>query len=43
MKKLLLVIDVQKDFINQNTQQYVDKIQELINSNRYDKVALQNF
>lgn len=36
MKKLLLVIDVQNDFINDNTKDYVTKIEELIVSNKYD-------
>ena len=43
MKKLLLVIDVQKDFINDNTKDYVTKIDNLINSNRYDFVAFTKF
>lgn len=29
MKKLLLVVDVQKDFINKNNKNIVDKIDEL--------------
>ena len=32
MKKLLLVIDAQKSFINEITEPYVKKIQELVNS-----------
>jgi len=43
MKKLLLVIDVQKDFINDITIEYTDKIEELINSNEYDDVAFTKF
>ena len=43
MKKLLLVIDVQKDFINDITIEYTDKIEELINSNKYDDVAFTKF
>ena len=33
MSNLLLVIDVQNDFVNENTKEYVDKIQKLVNSN----------
>ena len=43
MSKLLLVIDVQKDFINNNTMEYVPKIEELINSNKYENVAFTKF
>ena len=43
MNKLLLVIDVQKDFINENTKMYINKIQELIISNNFEKVAFTKF
>ena len=43
MNKLLLVIDVQKDFINKNTETYVNKIQELGTSDRFDKVVFTKF
>lgn len=43
MKKLLLVIDVQNDFINENTEPYVSKINDLINSNEYDVVAFTKY
>ena len=43
MKKLLLVIDAQKSFINEITEPYVKKIQELVNSNKYEKVAFTKF
>lgn len=43
MNKLLLVIDAQKDFINKNTEIYINKIQELIISNRFQKVAFTKF
>jgi len=43
MKKLLLVIDVQKDFINENTKAYVKKIQELIDSEEYEEIAFTKF
>ena len=33
MSNLLLVIDGQNDFVNENTKEYVDKIQKLVNSN----------
>lgn len=43
MKKLLLVIDVQNDFINDNTREYVSKIQKLIDSNEYKNIAFTKF
>ena len=43
MKKLLLVIDAQKSFINEITEPYVKKVQELVNSNKYEKVAFTKF
>lgn len=43
MKKLLLVIDVQNDFINEHTKDTLIKIKELINSNRYDLTAFTRF
>ena len=43
MKKLLLVIDVQKDFVNENTKEYVNKIQELVNSGKYEEIAFTKF
>ena len=43
MSNLLLVIDVQNDFINENTKEYVDKIQKLVNSNVYENVAFTKF
>ena len=43
MNKLLLVIDIQKDFINENTEQYIGKIEELINSDKYEKIAFTKF
>ena len=43
MNKLLLVIDLQKDFINKNTKRYINKIQELTISNRFQKVAFTKF
>jgi len=43
MSKLLLVIDVQNDFVNENTNEYVDKIQNLVNSNNYTNVAFTKF
>jgi len=38
VNKLLLVIDAQKDFINDNTREYVAKIEKLINSNEYENI-----
>lgn len=43
MSKLLLVIDVQKDFIKNTTKEYVSKIEELVNSNKYENVAFTKF
>lgn len=39
----MLVIDVQNDFINDNTREYVSKIQELIDSNEYKNIAFTKF
>ena len=43
MKKLLLVIDAQKDFINENTKEYVNKIKELVLSDQFDDIAFTKF
>lgn len=43
MKTLLLVIDVQNDFIDSNNVHILDKISELIYSNIYDEVAFTRF
>jgi isochorismatase family protein len=43
MNKLLLVIDVQNDFINENTRGIALKIEELINSNEYEYVVFTRF
>lgn len=43
MKKLLLVIDVQKDFINEHTKNTLKKIKELVNSNRFDLTVFTRF
>ena len=43
MKKLLLVIDFQKDFINDNTKDYISKIEKLINSKIYDEIVFTKF
>ena len=43
MKKLLLVIDVQNDFINGNTEEVLPKIKELVNSDKYDLIAFTRF
>ena len=43
MKTLLLVIDVQKTFINKNTEFVVSKIQSLIDASLYDMVAFTRF
>lgn len=43
MGSLLLVIDVQKDFINENTIKVLPKIEELIESNTYENVIFTQF
>ena len=43
MNSLLLVIDLQFAFINENTSFLPQKIQELINSNKYNKVVFTRF
>lgn len=43
MKKLLLVIDVQKEFINEYTGGVLNRIKKLINSKEYDIVAFTRF
>ena len=43
MKKLLLVIDVQKDFINEHTKKILPKINKLLNSNTFDLIAFTRF
>ena len=43
MSKLLLVIDVQKDFINEYTVKRLDGIQSLVDSGKYDIVAFTKF
>ena len=43
MNKLLLVIDVQNDFINNNTKMTMQKIQDLINSHEYKNIVFTKF
>ena len=43
MNKLLLVIDVQKDFINENTNPILLKIEELVNSDNFKNVVFTRF
>ena len=43
MNKLLLVVDVQNDFINDNTKVTLQKIQELINANEYKNIVFTKF
>ena len=43
MRKLVLVIDVQKDFINENTSKTLDNIKSLIDSQKYDMIAFTRF
>lgn len=43
MKKLLLVIDVQNDFINDNTRVILPKIDKLVNAREFDDIAFTRF
>ena len=43
MNKLLLVIDVQADFINENTKPILNEFIELIDSKKYNKIAFTRF
>ena len=43
MNKLLLVIDMQKEFINDNTKFLIEKITKLIEENEYDNVVFTKF
>lgn len=43
MSKLLLVIDLQNDFINNNTKCVLDKIEKLIDSNNYENIVFTRF
>ncbi|MBQ3146043.1 MAG: isochorismatase family protein [Clostridia bacterium] len=43
MKSLLLVIDCQQSFINKHTKKYVNKIETLIKSKKYDFIAFTKF
>lgn len=43
MKKMLLVIDLQKSFINPNTEFLISKIGSLVNSGSYDLVVFTKF
>lgn len=40
---LLLIIDVQKNFINDNTKKIPNKITNLINKNHFDYIAFTKF
>lgn len=42
LKKLLLVIDLQNDFINEKSRYVVDRINTLIGTNQYSNVVLQS-
>lgn len=43
MKKMLVVVDLQRSFINLNTEFVIDKIKKLVNSNEFDKVIFTKF
>ncbi len=43
MKKLLLVIDMQKEFINKNTKFLAEKIEELIDKKSFDNIIFTKF
>lgn len=41
--KILMIIDMQKGFINENNQFLVDNINNLIKSNKFDKIIATKF
>lgn len=43
MSKLLLVIDVQKDFINEYTKPILKKIEKLVNNGQFENIAFTRF
>ena len=43
MNKLLLVIDMQKDFINENTKFLIERIEKLIEENKFDNIVFTRF
>lgn len=43
MNKLLLVIDVQNDFINENTEAVLPKIKELVEKKEFEHIAFTRF
>ena len=43
MNSLLLVIDMQEAFINENTEHLIEKVEKLIHSNPYDCVVFTRF
>lgn len=43
MNWLLIVIDVQKAFINENTNQIIEKINNLINNNSFENIIFTRF
>ena len=43
MKSLLVVIDLQKSFINENTEMLIPQINELLDKNKFDKVVFTRF
>lgn len=43
MKRLLLVIDAQKDFLNEFTKNTLSKIKELVNSSKFELIAFTRF
>ncbi|MBE5805958.1 MAG: cysteine hydrolase [Clostridiales bacterium] len=43
LKKLLLVIDLQNDFINDNSRYVVEEIKKLVDSKKYDNIIFTKF
>lgn len=43
MKSLLLIIDLQKSFVNKNTEQILSKIDNLLKQNKFDNVVFTRF
>ena len=43
MNKLLLVIDVQRGFINENTKEVLTKIEEIVHKKKFEHIAFTRF
>ena len=43
MKSLLLIIDLQKSFINENTEMLLNRISDLLNAHKFEEVIFTRF